>query len=30
MVKNGGIILNPLYPSGVYSNNIGLGVIFTP
>ena len=30
MVKNGEIIRNPLYPSGVYSNNIGLGVIFTP
>lgn len=30
MVKNSGIIRNPLYPSGVYSNNIGLGVIFTP
>jgi len=30
MVKNGGIIRNPLYPAGVYSNNIGLGLIFTP
>lgn len=30
MVKTGLSVFNPLYPSGVYSNHIGIGVIFTP